>query len=632
MIQAVMYFALGLLTAGLIALAVMPAFWRRAIRLTRARVEAGVPLTRAEINADKDQMRASFATSNRRLEMAIGRLTDRVSHQVVEINREKDAFTALRTEKQQLDESVEGLEKSVNELTGTLSETDDHLAKANTEIEQGEVLRADQAAALSKTANRLTESQQLSEAQRLEIVVLKTETGNISDQLVIADAANVAAGEDRDNLVGQLSDVNQALVSQTARGEGLEEHIGALQATGRAQQIDFERQAGRLRAADYGRAAIEAEIPTLTASVSDLHSAKTDLEARLQQVSSERRAHADDAAAKAAAVTAMEADLARERERSDGAEAEIAQLRRTLVDLERTIQSAGHEQEEQTRAVADLRGVLDDKNREHEELVAAVAALQTRRDQLDAELADARQTGVQGKQEIDQLRATIATTEQDLRHAQEAVVGEEAERNRITISLLEQSDTVEALNAELFAAVRKEEELEARIVEVETARADAQAKATTASIRQRTDAFTGGDNVRKALAAVEKEKAELTKQLAAAKRNHEELIIENRRLRRLGTGPDGQQTDKALSQRIDDIAAGVSEYAMAMDEPMAPPAAPPASHASPAQGAAPTIERAPARSSKSRSSSEKNGDAERTSDSRTLAERLRALQQPTVRP
>ena len=62
-----MFFALGVLVTGLLAVAVMPAIWRRALRLTRSRVEAGVPLSRAEINADKDKLRASFAASNRRL-------------------------------------------------------------------------------------------------------------------------------------------------------------------------------------------------------------------------------------------------------------------------------------------------------------------------------------------------------------------------------------------------------------------------------------------------------------------------------------------------------------------------------------------------------------------------------------
>ena len=77
-----MYFALGLLTAGLLALMIAPAVWRRAARLTRERIERSVPLTLNEIQADKDQLRAEFAMSTRRLEMTVERLKERVRAQL----------------------------------------------------------------------------------------------------------------------------------------------------------------------------------------------------------------------------------------------------------------------------------------------------------------------------------------------------------------------------------------------------------------------------------------------------------------------------------------------------------------------------------------------------------------------
>ena len=80
-----MYFALGLLTAGLFAVLVTPAIWRRAMRLTRQRIERSVPMTLAEIEADKDQLRAEFAMSTRRLEMGTERLREKTTEQVIEI-------------------------------------------------------------------------------------------------------------------------------------------------------------------------------------------------------------------------------------------------------------------------------------------------------------------------------------------------------------------------------------------------------------------------------------------------------------------------------------------------------------------------------------------------------------------
>ena len=42
-IENIMYFVLGLLVAGLAALIVLPAVWRRAVRLTKKRIEAARP-------------------------------------------------------------------------------------------------------------------------------------------------------------------------------------------------------------------------------------------------------------------------------------------------------------------------------------------------------------------------------------------------------------------------------------------------------------------------------------------------------------------------------------------------------------------------------------------------------------
>ena len=89
-IENVMYFVLGLLVAGLLALIILPAVWRRAVRLTKKRIEAATPMTMAEFRADKDQLRAEFALSTRRLEMNVEALRRRLSDQLRDINRKKN--------------------------------------------------------------------------------------------------------------------------------------------------------------------------------------------------------------------------------------------------------------------------------------------------------------------------------------------------------------------------------------------------------------------------------------------------------------------------------------------------------------------------------------------------------------
>ncbi len=53
----------------LFGLMIVPLVHNRAVRLTTKRLEAATPLSMAEIQADKDQLRAEFAMAARRLEM-----------------------------------------------------------------------------------------------------------------------------------------------------------------------------------------------------------------------------------------------------------------------------------------------------------------------------------------------------------------------------------------------------------------------------------------------------------------------------------------------------------------------------------------------------------------------------------
>src|SRR6187549_4164306 len=100
-IENVMYFALGLLIAGLVALAILPAIWRRAVRLTKKRIEAATPITMAEFRADKDQLRAEFALSTRRLEMNVETLRKRLAEQLGDFNQKRSDLGALKTERDQ---------------------------------------------------------------------------------------------------------------------------------------------------------------------------------------------------------------------------------------------------------------------------------------------------------------------------------------------------------------------------------------------------------------------------------------------------------------------------------------------------------------------------------------------------
>ena len=113
------------MVAGLLALLFMPVLWARALRLTRQRLQAQIPVSMQEILADRDHLRAEFAVERRKLEQVMERVSDGKAADMAELGRRAvltDALTdrvaALEaTEKRQL-QAIVGLEGGAREHDG----------------------------------------------------------------------------------------------------------------------------------------------------------------------------------------------------------------------------------------------------------------------------------------------------------------------------------------------------------------------------------------------------------------------------------------------------------------------------------------------------------------------------------
>jgi chromosome segregation ATPase len=141
-IDSMMYFALGALVATLVMLMIMPAIWRRAVRLTKKRIEAATPMTMAEFRADKDQLRAEFALSTRRLEMNVEQLRKRLSEQLGDVSRRKSDLAMLKEERDEHLAAVQELEQREAELRGRVLE----LERESTDLAQRLSLRDEELA------------------------------------------------------------------------------------------------------------------------------------------------------------------------------------------------------------------------------------------------------------------------------------------------------------------------------------------------------------------------------------------------------------------------------------------------------------------------------------------------------
>ncbi len=250
MIQPVLFFVLGFLCAGFLALLVAPAVWRRAVRLTRRRVEASVPLTLSEIQADKDSMRAGFAMAVRKLEMDVRALREKSAEQMVEIGRSHEALALLERERAALDEK---LAQSVKDGAAAREELGQHAARVqelSERLKLGEQAVAERSLELERLGQLYDEASFSASNRQIELVSREAELEKLSSNLSVLreENKNLARKGKEAQAEGQRADT--ALNAEKKKVADLDKKLQRMMATlaDRDDKIDRrEKELARLR-------------------------------------------------------------------------------------------------------------------------------------------------------------------------------------------------------------------------------------------------------------------------------------------------------------------------------------------------------------------------------------------------
>ena len=175
MIEPVMYFGIGFLVAALLCLLFVPLVHNRAVRLTMKRLEAATPLSIAEIRADKDQLRAEFAMSTRRLEMSVEKMKTKTTSQLAELGKKTDAINQLKKELGEKTATIFALEARDKTLREQLRATEEEFEIKSGSLREAERILADKEAELSKLLGELGEQSLIADSQRTEIAAFRTQ-------------------------------------------------------------------------------------------------------------------------------------------------------------------------------------------------------------------------------------------------------------------------------------------------------------------------------------------------------------------------------------------------------------------------------------------------------------------------
>lgn len=251
MIEPIMYLAIGFLVSMLFGLMIVPLVHNRAVRLTTRRLEAATPLSMAEIQADKDQLRAEFAMSARRLEMSVDQLKNKTTSQLAELGKKSDAINRMKIELGEKNATIFGLEAREKAVKEQLRATEEEFA-AKTEMLRGaEKALTDKQAELAKINHELSDRSMIADSRQVELVAVRAQIDELKNRVGDAEkefaATQTRLAQERtdsenatreltdargrvENLSQRVTDLDRQLIIQVKETEMLGNRVNDLEA------------------------------------------------------------------------------------------------------------------------------------------------------------------------------------------------------------------------------------------------------------------------------------------------------------------------------------------------------------------------------------------------------------------
>jgi len=238
LVQSVLFFALGFLCAGFVALLVAPAIWRRAVALTRRRIEASIPLTQTEIQADKDRIRAEYAMSTRRLEISVKALREKAAEQLVEINRGREALKGLAVERVDKNHALSEL----GAKSEILRQREEELQRLSDRLKETERKLERRALELEKLEHMYDDASFSSSSRQIELVARESELQKLASDISLLRGQRKEADRRGQEIAAESKAAREALKAEKKKTAELDKKVERLLATLADREDRLERR------------------------------------------------------------------------------------------------------------------------------------------------------------------------------------------------------------------------------------------------------------------------------------------------------------------------------------------------------------------------------------------------------
>ncbi|OAF08541.1 hypothetical protein AYJ54_14065 [Bradyrhizobium centrolobii] len=246
MVEPIMYLAIGFLLSMLCGLAVVPLVHNRAVRLTTRRLEAATPLSMAEIQADKDQLRAEFAMSARRLEMSVEQLKNKTTSQLAELGKKSDAINRMKIELGEKNATIFALEAREKAMKEQLRATEEEFNAKTEALRGAEQALTDKQGELAKINSELSDRSMMAESRQVELVTVRTQIEELKNRVGDAEKEFAATQQRLTHERSESETASRELADARGRVENLSQRVTDLDRQLIVQVKEAEMLSGRV--------------------------------------------------------------------------------------------------------------------------------------------------------------------------------------------------------------------------------------------------------------------------------------------------------------------------------------------------------------------------------------------------
>ncbi|MGE0036067.1 MAG: hypothetical protein AB7S93_10555 [Xanthobacteraceae bacterium] len=240
MVEQIMFVGIGFLVAGLLVIGVIPMVHARAVRLTMRRIEALTPLSMTEIQAEKDQLRAEFAMSTRRLEMSVEQLKAKTANQLTELGKKSEAIGRLKLELGEKTAQLMALEAKERQLADDVLHSQSDLTARIKMLNETETALTEAQARLTFITDQYNEHAMTADSHRIDLVTLRAQCEVLNGQVESYEKETRSLQERLELKTAEAENASRQLAEEQARAEQLSTKVGDLDRQHIAQTTEAE--------------------------------------------------------------------------------------------------------------------------------------------------------------------------------------------------------------------------------------------------------------------------------------------------------------------------------------------------------------------------------------------------------